>query len=36
MTMWLSFFTIATAASVCLSVAAVIVQTAGQEEYPQG
>jgi hypothetical protein len=32
--MWLSFFAIAVAASICLSVAAIMVQTAGQEETP--
>jgi len=31
-TMWLSFFTIATAASIGLSVAAIMVQTANQNE----
>lgn len=34
--MWISFFSIATAASICLSVAAVMVQAASQEESPNG
>ena len=34
--MWLSFFTVAFAASACLSIAAVMFQTEGQEESPQG
>ena len=36
MTMWLSFFTIATVASLGLGVAAFIFHNATQEEYPQG
>ena len=35
-TMWLSFFTIAAVASLGLGIAALMLQNATQEEYPQG
>ena len=34
-TMWLSFFTLAAAASLGLSIAAYLLQNATQEKYPQ-
>jgi hypothetical protein len=34
--MWLSFFSIAAAASICLSVAAIMLQAASQEESCTG
>ena len=34
--MWLSFFTLAAAASLGLSIAAYLLQNATQEKYPQG
>lgn len=35
-TMWLSFFTLAAAASLGLGIAAFLLQNATQENYPQG